>query len=303
MFFSLDYFESQYGLTAGKRLLFIINSIVFYTIMLIAVNKLGINPINSLHKIHESVNTLLKIRTFDDVVSDTTIGVLDSTVSALSMYNTIFSLFLIIIPIMVIVQLIHITVRIVKVTKSKKRARVPEFYFSCENNKQIVRHFTMMLIFFCITVCLFLPFYTEPNHTFSSDNGLGIAEFLTIGAIESADVSASLYSFQNSMILSMLFSMLAIAFIYILSSCITMLLCLITSSLENSLKKDAIQSILLCIIMLIGGKHLCEYMTKPFFDEPIVLTLNVFSYIVIGAGVLGFILLLLPLGKKLDSKK
>ena len=75
---SLDHFESKYGTYTGKRLLFAINCLIYYIVMMIAVNNLGINPFTAFSNITKAINTVIGIRTFEDIVSESTISVLDS---------------------------------------------------------------------------------------------------------------------------------------------------------------------------------------------------------------------------------
>lgn len=298
---SLDHFESKYGTYTGKRVLFAINCLTFYIVMMIAVNNLGINPFTAFSNVTKAINTVLGIRTFEDIVSESTIGVLDSTVSSVTMYNTVFMLMMIIIPIMFIVQCIHIGVRVFKVTRLGKKYREPESYFTAENNLQIGRHFVLMLILICVTVCLLLPVYTEPN-MFFGDDSLGVAEFLTISAVR-ASYSSGLYDFQTSMILSMLFAILSVAFLYVLSSGITILICSVTSSLEGTLGKEIRQIFILDAILVFGAKYASQYITAPFIEPPVVLHYNFVSIALIVLCVVGTVLGFIPLGRKIDSEK
>lgn len=303
MKFSLDYIEHRYGVYAGKKVLFSINCLVFFVVMLTAVNNLGIGPFSMVSNLAKAVEAVFGIRTFEDIISDSTIGVLDSTVSSFTMYNTIFMLLFVVIPIMFFASVISVAMRVIKVKKAGKKpsSTYRGSYIVSESNLQIARHFVLMLVFCCLIVCMFLPLFTEPE-MFFGDDGLGIAEFLTIGAIR-ADYSAGYYDFQTSMILSMLFSMLSVAFLYAVSSCITVSICAITSSLEGTLGRDARQTMAINIILVVAARFASEYITGFFIEPAVILHFNLCSYAVIVLSVIGIILSFIPLGRKLDSER
>ncbi len=303
MKFSLDYIEHRYGMYAGKKLLSAINSLVFFVVTLTAVNNLGIGPFDMVSNVAKAFKAVFGIRTFEDIISDNTIGVLDSTVSSFTMYNTVFMLLFIVIPLVFISSVISVIARVIKVRRSGKKpsSSYKGSYISAESNLQIARHFGMMLLFCCMIVCLFLPMFTEPN-MFFGDDGLGIAEFLQISAIR-ADYSSGYYDFQTSMILSMLFSMLSVAFLYAVSSCVTVSLCAITSSLEGTLGREARLTMFINLLFVAAARYGSEYITGLFIEPPITLNFNICTYVLIVLCVIGIIISFIPLGRRLDTER